>query len=1024
RAVAVTGALAATLPAVPVPVTFPSPLIIGGTGFKLGTALAPVRAGILVVGSLNRVTVNSGTILESYSLGNSLNHGISIANAVGAGGVGNPTYFTNNGTINILGESLRSGITAGITSTANLQDMKINIVNDGIINVDLACLTPSVTNPTGFVWTGQAAYQQQQSNFANITGVFITNNGTLTLKNPSTIALTGYAIWGSGGGQRLKTTFTNNGTFNLDGSINSIAQGFTLINSGIVNTNNSLAGFPGVTNNSTGSINFTKSPANFTVLIGAAATADATYTDGNLNVYTIRTTKVTGAGLQILAASAPNTTVPAIGTLTLVSGSGDATIDYSAVTAITTNAISSTTTNSGTINTGQGGGVNLNAITSVTLTLNATSVIAPGGSSGKGITNFARAATTITGKLVLQVSGNTAAGIDYDQVTSTTALGSFNISGATLDITGIYTPAGPVTIEILKTNATGSLTGSFASVIGLTTGWSLVYTNATPGKVELVYAATSPTANLWIGATDTSWTNAGNWSAGIPDQNSDVSIVPAPNAPVITGNVNINSLSIVSTSLTVNSGSNLTVTGAITNTGTMTLASNANLIQSGTTNTNTGNITVNRNSNLLNRFDYTIWSSPTTNAALFLKTFSPATLDTRFYNYDEPSNLYSVIASPTTTPFTTGAGYLIRMPDTDAGYPSAITYAGAFTGVPNNGDISKSITNNGVTYGYNMIGNPYPSTIDAQAFITANTANIESSLYFWRKINAAAGSAYAVYNPMGSTSATPSSALPNGNIQVGQGFFVKAKTGATTVSFNNAMRVANNQNQFFKTKSVVDKNRVWLNLTNTSGAFSQVLVGYTTDAIQGIDIFDAKYFNDSSIALTSNINNEEYTIQGRPTFDASDVVALNFKTDVAGDYTIALDHFDGLFSTGQDIYLKDNKTGTETDLKIAVYNFTAVAGVDNTRFSLKYQKTLKVDAPAFNENSVRVYKNNGTLYVNSGNIAINNIKVFDIQGRLIIEQKNVKANSTTIKDSKATNQVFIVKIVGEDNSIVTKKVLN
>jgi hypothetical protein len=91
---------------------------------------------------------------------------------------------------------------------------------------------------------------------------------------------------------------------------------------------------------------------------------------------------------------------------------------------------------------------------------------------------------------------------------------------------------------------------------------------------------------------------------------------------------------------------------------------------------------------------------------------------------------------------------------------------------------------------------------------------------------------------------------------------------------------------------------------------------------------------------------------------------------------------------------------------------------------LKYQKTLKVDAPAFNENSVRVYKNNGTVYVNSGKIAINSIQVYDVQGRLIAERKNVKSSATTIENLKANNQVLLVKISGEDNSVVTKKVVN
>ena len=531
----------------------------------------------------------------------------------------------------------------------------------------------------------------------------------------------------------------------------------------------------------------------------------------------------------------------------------------------------------------------------------------------------------------------------------------------------------------------------------------------------------STSATTWTGATDTNWTVAGNWSAGVPDTNSNVTIEQAANQPTIATDVSINSLTIASGAALSVTANNLTVRGAIANSGTMTLVSNSNLIQRGTTNLNTGNITVNRNSNALSRLDYTIWSSPVANQNLL--AFSPSTLPTRFYNYNETTNLYNAVVSPSTTNFSSATGYLIRMPDDALTAPETQTFAGLFSGVANSGTIEKAVTYLDITHGYNMIGNPYPSTIDAQTFIKANEANIESSLYFWKKINGATGSAYAVYNLLGSTS-TPSSATPNGKIQVGQGFFVKAKRAAN-VTFTNAMRVADTQNQFFKIKKVVAQtDRVWLNMTNTAGAFSQALIGYTTDATSGVDMYDAKYFNDSPIALTSNINDEEYTIQGRPAFDVSDVVALNFKTDVAGDYTIALGQFDGVFATGQDIYLVDSKTGTETNLKISGYTFTAATGTDNTRFSLKYQKTLKVDAPAFNENSFRVYKNNGTLFVNSEKVVISNIKVFDIQGRLIAEQKNVKATSAVINNLRAKNQVLIVKITGEDNKLITKKVVN
>jgi hypothetical protein len=365
----------------------------------------------------------------------------------------------------------------------------------------------------------------------------------------------------------------------------------------------------------------------------------------------------------------------------------------------------------------------------------------------------------------------------------------------------------------------------------------------------------------------------------------------------------------------------------------------------------------------------------------------------------------------------------------DAG-TATLAYPGGFTGTPNNGTLSLSGLSSDKYY---AVGNPYPSTIDASLFLAGNSTG--GTLYFWRKTNGlantagstATGTAYATWTTLGTAAseAAPNNITPDGTIAVGQGFIVKTGAATTSLNFSNTMRTGNNSAKFFKTKQAAQKDRVWLNLTNSAGAFSQALVGYMDGATLGVDNgIDGKYINDSAVALTSNIDNQEYTIQGRPAFDPADIVALNFKTDKAGDYTIAIDHFDGVFAAGQDIYLVDSKTGAETDLKAGAYTFAATAGVDNARFTLKYQKTLKVDAPIFNDNSVKVYTNNGTLYVNSGDVAMANVKVFDIQGRMIAELKNLKTNMANISNLKATRQVLIVKITSQDNTVVNKKVVN
>jgi hypothetical protein len=528
-----------------------------------------------------------------------------------------------------------------------------------------------------------------------------------------------------------------------------------------------------------------------------------------------------------------------------------------------------------------------------------------------------------------------------------------------------------------------------------------------------------PNATTWDGF---SWTN------GTPD---------ATKLAIFSGDYTGNGFNACSVQVTgtanviINSNQNLEIQNDvhIASGASFILENNTNLVQVNN-GVNSGNAVVKRNSNALKRLDYTLWSSPVSGTQT-MADFSPLTSQTptsRFYIYDNTqgtTGLYSSV-SPTTT-FAKATGYLIRMPNTDptSGYDdgtSTLAYPGAFTGTLNNGTVTLGSLTPLTSDKYYAVGNPYPSTIGAQLFLDGNST--DGVLYFWRKTNAALGSAYATFTSGGATTTTPSSAAPDGTIAVGQGFIVKTGVAATTLNFTNAMRTNNNNAQFFKTKKVAQKDRVWLNLTNSKGVFSQALVVYAADATLGLDKYDGKYINDSSIALTSEINNEEYVIQGRPAFDATDVVDLNFKTVQVGDYTIAIDHTEGVFAAGQDVYLVDSKTGTETNLKTSAYTFTAAAGVDNARFSLKYQKTLKVDAPTFNDNSVRVYKNKGTLYVNSDSSAISNIKVFDIQGKLIAEQKNVKANSASISNLKAIREVLIVRVVSEDNKTVSKKVVN
>lgn len=561
------------------------------------------------------------------------------------------------------------------------------------------------------------------------------------------------------------------------------------------------------------------------------------------------------------------------------------------------------------------------------------------------------------------------------------------------------------------------------------------FTTASSNEINL---ATAPSPVTWNG---TSWSNGTGPTASLE------AIIAGVYATTPNGEFTAKKLTLNSGSFTISGGDNITVVGEVINNmsaANFIVENNANLLQGGTVSNNTGSITVKRDSAEISRLDYTLWSSPVSGQGLY--AFSKFTLPNRFYVYNSGNNTYSnsvgfnltglEYPSPLVAPngvngtdtnnvqFATATGYLIRTP---WDHPTTGTaWHGTFTGTPHNGDVTVTSLTTGLYY---AVGNPYPSTINADTFITAN--GLTDALYFWRKTNLAAGSAYATYTLAGGTTPSPgtgagpgdpNSTIPNGTIQVGQGFIAKA--ASSTISFTNSMRTANNDNQFFKDAvTLPERSRIWLNLTNASGLNSQTMIAYMANATSGIDAaIDGKYINDSETALTSVIDGQEFAVQGRALpFINSDIVPLGFKTETAGNFTISLYAVDGLFSdSSQVIYLKDNQTGTINNLSAGAYTFDTTAGTFNNRFEVVYQPQLV--NPTFTANNVIIYSKENGFVVNSGNFVMSSIKVFDIRGRLIEEKKAINANEATIKGG-LSNGVLLVQITTAEGVTITKKVI-
>jgi hypothetical protein len=492
----------------------------------------------------------------------------------------------------------------------------------------------------------------------------------------------------------------------------------------------------------------------------------------------------------------------------------------------------------------------------------------------------------------------------------------------------------------------------------------------------------------------------------------------------------------------VPTGFTATVNGAVTVTsGSLTIQNNAAMVQL-TEAVNSGNITVIKNSNPLYRLDYTLWSSPVAGQSLI--NFSPNTNSNRFYEYGVVNNQEHYIAISNTSTFNAAKAYLIRMPDQNAaqGYNNGsnpYTFPGIFTGRAHNGTIT--IPASSQVNRYTAVGNPYPSPISVADFFAANSAVLDggSGIYFWRKKNNSAASSYATLTLAAYTSNSGFANNPaagggaeqavfftgsesNWLISQGQGFLVRTAQGVTgNVTFNNVMRRSSPgaSQSFFRTAANT-ASRYWLNLSDGQDGFSQIAVAYLENATTGIDFgYDGRQLLDGGrIALYSLAETNTLAIQARPIFNDTDSVQMGYIANAAGQYTINIDHKDGLFEQGQAIYLRDNLLGVYHNLNGRDYSFASEAGTFNDRFEIVYiSQALGTNVQELDANSVVVFKDGKTINVSSLSNLIKAITIYDVRGRVLYKKTGIDAQKASVSDLQAAQEVLIIEVVTEKGKL-------
>ncbi len=606
------------------------------------------------------------------------------------------------------------------------------------------------------------------------------------------------------------------------------------------------------------------------------------------------------------------------------------------------------------------------------------------------------------------------------QPTCSTATGSFAITNYNASYAYTVTPSTGVT---RSGNTITAPAGSYTVTATLASCASTASAN--------VVVNTQISINTWNGSSDKNWNNAANWSCGVPSVTNykDV-LIPSALSTTFSPTLSTGIFGYVENIL-FESGSILTVVDNylfvktnLTLNGKIDLNNESQLVQGdGSTFVGTGSIEIDQQGTSDN-FKYNYWGSPVnttgtnyTIAGVLRDGSNPNTINE--FNFIDFGTPYRYADVAVTSPIRLSTYWMYKYANLGTGYSGwtsigkdgslkqgeGFTMKGSntnlpeqnytFVGKPNNGDINLTISANN-SY---LIGNPYPSALDAKQFIrdninvdvkVSNTVEggnagsrliniIDGNLYFWDHFGGgnhllkSYEGGYAIFNLSGSvpavsndiltknTGATSNSGnVPQRFIPVAQGFFVTS-LDAGEIQFKNSQREFKKENgvvsQFMKgTKNSIARKeinedifpRFHLNYSSPKGYHRQLLVAFienTTDAVDiGYDAINNENFTEDMSWRTNNIN---FIIQAVPTLNDERILPLEVKVATTGIIKINIDNAENI-PEDTEIFIKDNLTGKIHNISKTSFEIELTAGKYTDRFALtfKTQKLVAEDVKA------------------------------------------------------------------------------
>ncbi len=346
-----------------------------------------------------------------------------------------------------------------------------------------------------------------------------------------------------------------------------------------------------------------------------------------------------------------------------------------------------------------------------------------------------------------------------------------------------------------------------------------------------------------------------------------------------------------------------------------------------------------------------------------------------------------------------------------------------FTGEATKANVEVPLSGAAAGRAWNLVGNPYPSYIDVNAFFNANNIGQMNSQYVAIYGYTGSKNSWEIYNE----------ATSGPLLAPGQGFFVKSQTSGGSLQFTPSMRRTGSTDDFIsgrpqnpsKALSKLKLSKAHENVTTS--------IYFIEGTTRGLDPgYDAAAYSATAVdfALFTNLLEDntglDIAIQSLPYEDFNDVVVpLGIKAKAGMDLSISIDELSTL-PANINVYLEDTQTNTFTLLNDGPFHFTTTKAKKGVgRFHIHYSaKTLAVEDMELTDN-LRIYTtiNPKALFITGQLTKATTANLYDIQGRLVLS-KALDSNTTenTIDISSVSTGIYVVKL-NNDNQVKTQKVI-